>query len=539
MRVALYARVSSEKQAEKETPIEGQLNALRKYAADRGWDIVREFIDEAESARTANRPAFQEMITLAKRRQHHFEAILVWKFSRFARNREDSAVYKSLLRKHGVEVISISEPVDDSAVGRLLEGMIEVIDEFYSANLAQDCLRGQRENARRGFRNGAPAPIGYRHVKSIVGSAEKSRLDVDETYAPIVKRIFTLCLSGYGAKEIVKTLNGEHVPTPTGKRWSVQRVLYVLRNEVYTGTLVWNRDNVRGGKRRKGAVEDVVRVDDAHPALVDRESFEKAQTLLAQRHAAQLPPRSVSSSYLLSGIIYCSQCHRAMSGASAKSGRYHYYGCTGHIKQGKVTCGAKQISQETLEAAVIEQLKINVLTEGNLTELVRVVNDELGRLRMEYEEQLAAIAERREETQRRLDKLYAALESGKLEVDDIAPRLKALRAEILELDDQRRNLEAEIEEEEILMADPAIVRARAVALREMLEKSAIIERRAFIHTFIKRVEVGPTEVTIDYTIPLGSDTVKPHTREVLSLGRNGGASVPYTRTSCHQSEYLR
>ena len=108
MKVVLYARVSSEKQAEKDLSIPAQLKALRKYAIKRGWDVVREFIDEAESARTANRPAFQEMITLAKQKESTFESILVWKLSRFARNREDAVLYKALLRKKGIQVISIN-----------------------------------------------------------------------------------------------------------------------------------------------------------------------------------------------------------------------------------------------------------------------------------------------------------------------------------------------------------------------------------------------------------------------------------------------
>lgn len=142
MKAVLYARVSSEKQAEKDLSISAQLKALRKYAAEKGYEVIREFVDEAESARTANRPAFQEMIALAKSKPKPFDVILVWKLSRFARNREDSIVYKSLLRKRGIQVVSIKERVDDSPAGALLEGMIEVIDEFYSANLAQEPVGG-------------------------------------------------------------------------------------------------------------------------------------------------------------------------------------------------------------------------------------------------------------------------------------------------------------------------------------------------------------------------------------------------------------
>lgn len=155
MKAAIYARVSSEKQAEKELSIPSQLKALRRYALERGWDIVDEYVDEAESAKSASRPAFQEMVAAAKKKERPFNIILVWKLSRFARNREDSIIYKSLLRKRGISVISINEHIDDTAAGRLLEGMFQVIDEFYSANLAQDTMRGMKENMNRGVFNEA------------------------------------------------------------------------------------------------------------------------------------------------------------------------------------------------------------------------------------------------------------------------------------------------------------------------------------------------------------------------------------------------
>ena len=149
MKTALYARVSSEKQAEKDLSLPAQLKALREYALKRNWTIVEEFVDEAESARTADRPAFQRMITSAKQKDSPFNVILVWKLNRFARNREDSIIYKSLLRKRGVQIISINETLDEGPTGKLLEGIIESIDEFYSANLSQDTLRGIKENVRK------------------------------------------------------------------------------------------------------------------------------------------------------------------------------------------------------------------------------------------------------------------------------------------------------------------------------------------------------------------------------------------------------
>jgi len=134
----IYARVSSDKQ-DTDLSISAQLKALREFATRKGYRVVKEFVDEAESGRTAARPAFREMVSLVRRPQKPFDVILVWKYSRFARSREDSIVYKTMFRKKGIQVISITEPFEDTPTGRLLEAMIESLDEFYSANLGK-CL---------------------------------------------------------------------------------------------------------------------------------------------------------------------------------------------------------------------------------------------------------------------------------------------------------------------------------------------------------------------------------------------------------------
>ena len=133
--VAIYARVSSDRQ-DVDLSISAQLRAMREYAGRNGYRVVREYVDEAETGRTTRRPVFQQMVRDARiSKGGPFEAILVWKLSRFARSREDSIAYKALLRKHNVKVVSINEPFEESPTGKLLEAIVESLDEFYSANL--------------------------------------------------------------------------------------------------------------------------------------------------------------------------------------------------------------------------------------------------------------------------------------------------------------------------------------------------------------------------------------------------------------------
>jgi site-specific DNA recombinase len=296
MKAALYARVSSERQADRDLSIPAQLKSLKKHALERGWDVVAEYVDEAESARTANRPKCKEMVAAARRRTQPFEVILVWKLSRFARNREDSVIYKSLLRKHGVQVMSINEPVDDSAAGKLLEGMIEVIDDFYCTNLAEDVSRGLAENAAKGFFNGGCLPFGYRRRRMNIGAAQKSKLEPDDTQAQTVVRVFREALAGQGGKEIAKALNRDGIRTTLGKLWTSNAINKIIRNEVYTGTIIC--------RSRNG---DVVRCPDAHPALVSKDDFTKVQKALAERSPKIRHPRTVTSRYF--SVLCCTVPH--------------------------------------------------------------------------------------------------------------------------------------------------------------------------------------------------------------------------------------
>jgi site-specific DNA recombinase len=181
------------------------------------------------------------MIALARTKHHPFGAVLVWKLNRFARNREDSIIFKSLLRKQSIQVISINEPLEDSPSGRLLEGIIEVIDEFYSSNMAQDVTRGMRENALRGFFSGGQPPFGYALTKVKDGDKMRSTLILEPSAAPVVKRMFDECASGKGLKEIARGLNNDGILTKGGNRWGATVIHQVLTNETYKGTLVWGK----------------------------------------------------------------------------------------------------------------------------------------------------------------------------------------------------------------------------------------------------------------------------------------------------------
>ncbi len=523
-KVAIYARVSSERQ-DTDLSISAQLKALRDYASRNGWIVVREFVDEAESGRTADRPAFREMISMARRQSRPFELILVWKYSRFARSREDSIVYKTLLRKNGVQVVSITEPFEDTPTGRLLEAIIESLDEFYSANLGQEIIRGMRESASRGFFLTARPPYGYRKIKVKDGSNERPKLEVDPHIAPIVVRIFRMLLQGSGLTEIAKSLNGEGIAAPKGKRWNKTTLHKIATNETYTGTLVW-------GIHCKG--QEPIRVENAWAAIVDRDTFNRVHELLKQRSPVISHPRRTVSPYLLSGIARCGRCGKALIASEAKGGRFTYYVCGTLIRQGAGSCDTPYLNAHKFESLVIDKIKEHIITEENLRELVRLVNEEMDAQAGEHRERLDAIIRESDETNRRLGRLYEALETGSLTMEDLAPRIQDLRQRQKQLEVSRFEVETALSDRRVELADLGLVTEYVEDLRNVLTYSSLAEQRSFIRSFVKEVKVTGTDALLTYTMPLPPQGITQERTGVLNTVHYGGPEgirTPYLLTA--------
>ena len=321
---ALYARVSSDRQ-DVDLSVAAQLRALRDYAEKNGYLVAREYIDEAESGRIADRPQFQRMLDEASKPESPFKEILVWKFSRFTRKREHAVAFKSMLRRRGVRVVSITEQADDTPTGKLLEAIIESVDEFYSENLAQEVTRGMRESASRGFWVTSYAPYGYKRVHVQDGPKKRPTLELNPPADAVVRRIFDMALQGKSILDVTKTLNSEGIPTTNGKKWLKTTIHTMLDNEAYTGAVVW------GTKAKDGAPP--VRVEDAHPAIISKGEFQRVKKLLGSRAPKRMNPRRASSPYLLSGLLRCQTCGKAMTAAEAKSGKYTYYVCHSLLKR--------------------------------------------------------------------------------------------------------------------------------------------------------------------------------------------------------------
>jgi DNA invertase Pin-like site-specific DNA recombinase len=423
MRACLYARVSNIKQTQKNLSIPAQLREMRDYANQRGWQVVAEFYDDPTSGRTTNRTAFQNLLHEARKTPKPFDAVLVWKYSRFARNALDQLSEEQKLNAIGIEVISITEPVDKSPAGSLLKVVLAGVNEFYSNMLSEDIIRGMTENATRGYWNGSQAPIGYK-IAEATDTKRKTRhkLIIDPIYAPVIKRIFRMYLDGHGAKNIARTLNSEQNVQEFRTKCSEftsSHILRILNNERYTGTHIWKN----------------IRIENNHPAIIDKETFQKAQQLRKTNTRQQM--RHLESNYLLSGLFFCANGH-AMVGCPATSHTkkiYYYYSCSGQ-RRGK-KCDIRSIPQAVAEKTTLTIIRDYILEPEHIKQL------EAASLQYtsEAETELQSIRHNCTATEQRLSHLLDLVESNNMDSESVSSRIISLENTLKSLREQEQLLE--------------------------------------------------------------------------------------------------
>lgn len=342
MTAAAYIRVSTEEQIEYSPA--SQRKKIEEYVKGRGILLPEEyiFIDEGISGRKAEkRPAFMRMVGMAKQKPRPFDLILVWKFSRFARNRQDSILYKSMLRKDcGIEVVSITEPLGHDPSAMLMEALLEAMDEYYSINLAQEVRRGMNEKFSRGGVV-SPPPYGYRiGPDGVVAEAREVR---------VVRGMFQANRRGVSCREIAEALNQKEILTARGKPWESRSVRYVLGNPYYIG---WQRRSLEGRREedryRRG--KEFAVVPGAHEAAVEEDLFWEVQEQLFREGNQELKK---TEPYLLRGLVRCGSCGRILTRAAGGEALQ----CPGY---GRKKCKKSHfVRMEEIEYAVWNQVKLD------------------------------------------------------------------------------------------------------------------------------------------------------------------------------------
>ena len=463
MNIVIYARFSSHSQNEQS--IEGQLKTCYDYAERNGYKVIGEYIDRALSGTVAdNRPEFQRMIADSAKRQ--FQAVLVYQLDRFARNRYDSATYKSRLKKYGVRVISARENISDDASGILIEGVLESMAEYYSVELGQKIRRGMALNAEKCLTIGSGMSLGY-------DTDENKRYVINEEEATAVRKIFDLYINGTNTADIIRHLNANGIKTRYGNPYTKNSLRTVLINRRYMGIYIYKDTEIPGGI----------------PRIIDDETFYRAQEIMAKNKKAPARAKTIDENYLLTTRLYCGDCNAAITGVSGTSHTgaiYQYYQCVTNRRKGG--CKKKTVKKAYIEDLVIEET-VKILTPETIDSLARSIEECCAK--EHNTDNLKRLQKLIRENEKATANLIKALEVGK--AADI------ISAQIEKRQQEKSDLEAQLAMEKIQR--PLLKYEDMRFFFERFTKgdpSDIYYRQALVDIFIRRVELFDDHMIIYY-----------------------------------------
>ena len=498
MTAVIYARYSSDNQ--REESIEGQIRECTAYAEKNGITIVKHYIDRAVSAKTDNRPEFQQMIKDSDKKL--FDIVLVWKLDRFARNRYDSARYKTQLKKNGVKLMSATEIISEGPEGIILESVLEGYAEYYSADLSEKVIRGMTENALKGKFSGGAIPFGY------TINADR-RFEIDPLTAPFVAETFQRYNDGQTMREIRDWLNEKGIKNKRGGPMSFNVIQHMLSNRRYIGELKY-RD---------------ILIPDAIPPIVSVEIFNEVQEKMLKNKKAPAR-RKAEDDYLLTTKLFCGHCGALMFGESgtSRTGEVHrYYKCATAKKH--KGCKKKTVRKQWLEDLVVNQtmqlVRDDAAMESIIAKVMELQDQENTNLPL-YEKQLR-------DAESGIQNMLNAIQAGIL--------TSSTKERLEQLEETKRELEARIAEEKL--AKPKIkeefIRFWLMRFRK-LDMSLKDQRQALVDTFINSIYLYDDKVLITFNYKEGTQTITfEEAAEAASKGNGSdlGCFAALRKTSTH------
>ena len=502
-RAALYMRVSTGRQAEHDLSIPDQRRQLEAWCRVEGCTVVSEFIEGGASAGDARRPVFQQMIERACDGEQAFDLILVHSYSRFFREAFEQEFYLRKLAKHGVRVVSITQPVGDESepVHAMMRKVIALFDEYQSKENAKHVIRSMKENARQGFWNGATAPLGYRLVEAEKrGTKIKKKLDLDPVEADTVGLIFRLYLHGdgnsgaLGVKEVVKWLNRNGYRTRRGETFAVGSVHKILTNTVYIGAWKFNKTSSRTRQRKPD--EEVVTIP--VPSLIDPQVFEQVQRQLHARSPRVIAPRLTTGPILLTGLAVCATCRGGMTlrtGTSQNGVIHRYYTCSTCARKGKSACKGRSIRMDKLDGLVTHRLVEQLFHPERLAAILGSLTARRAEKAEGVNRRIIALQREVTDAEDKLKRLYRLVEDGVTDLDDVLKdRLYSLKAE-------RDRAKASLEAAKHQIApgtriDPALIDRFGRSMREKFTAGSVPFRKAYLRSLIDSVEVDDHRIRI-------------------------------------------
>lgn len=458
LKAVIYARYSSEKQNEQS--IEGQIHECEQFVRTHDMVVVNHYIDRALSGKTDDRPSFLQMIKDSA--SGSFDAVLVYKTDRFARNRYDSAVYKAKLKKNGIKIFYAKENIPDGPEGIILESMLEGFAEYYSAELSQKVKRGIKENIRKGLSFGGACPYGYKIVDK--------KYTINDEQAPYVQKIFSDYASGRRAVDIFNELNSMPNYAGKGRKWNRSSLNRMLTNKKYIGIY---------------ELEDVC-VKDAIPPIISEELFNKVQAIIVYNRRHTTKHRI---NYLLSGRLFCGLCGSPMTGktGTSKTGaKYHYYVCSDK------RCQQKKYRQDLLEDSVIQYTVRDILNPHNFKRIAKRCM-QIQKENNPYDAILISLQKQLSDTNTKLSNIMKAIEAGIITA--------STKERLNELERQKFSLETEIKQQK--MANNLLLTEEQITyvLNEFYQKR--VDKNFYnriIDGFVHKIYLYDDKISIIYNL---------------------------------------
>lgn len=416
---ACYIRVSTDMQTEYSPT--SQIKEIKKYAKANNIQLLNEHIyqEDGISGKNADkRPEFQKMITTAKSKNCPFNTILIYDFSRFARNKEESVMYKALLRKKlGIDVISVTQPLSDRKESVILESMYEAMDEYYSLNLSENVIRGKVEKASRGEFQGQ-APYGYNYNKNT------KSLEIDENRADTIRFIFNEWIKPETTiRSLVIKLNDMGIKTKRGNLWADRSLHIVLRNPTYIGYIRFTQ----GGMKRNWYDPNMKTIKSTHKPIISEEIWNKAQQKMKihdDTYFRYMKP-APKHEHWLRGILKCSSCGKNLYKKKVKN-RPASFQCGNYVK-GRCKYN-HYVRESVIVDAILNQIKkdftdcldINICIKSEVSNELDLIYKQLDKIKQKekrikeaYINEIDTIEEYKENKQKlkfELDKINKEIE---------------------------------------------------------------------------------------------------------------------------------
>lgn len=455
----IYARYSCDQQTEQS--IDGQLRVCEEFAQRNNILILNTYIDRAMTGTNDNRPDFQRMIKDSARKEWNY--VIVYKLDRFSRNKYESTIHKRTLKNNGISVLSAMENIPDTPEGIILESLLEGMNQYYSAELAQKVKRGMKETRIKGYFQGGTLLYGYK--------LNGRKIVPDEFQSEVVRYIYDQFAKGVYVKNILKVLNEKGV-THKGKPLPRNTVYNILKNDKYLG--VYKHDDET--------------VDNMYPQIVDYDTFEKVRAIVnANKHGK----RSIDVVYLLRHKLKCGYCGQSIiaeSGTSKTGAKMYYYKCRG--RKARINdCTKQPIRKNILENLVLDNIYNVLQTPSNMEFIIKVLMKMQNNAEKENST-LSILLKQKKQVENSLNNLVAAIENG-ITSNTTNKRLH-------DLEKQQEQLERQI----LIERSKCAVKIPESEMREFYEQALRAEPQMLINILIKEIVVFDDKIQIYYNTPL-------------------------------------